>query len=261
MSMRLALGLQYDGVRYAGWQRQRHASSVQQCLETALSRVADEPVTVTAAGRTDAGVHATHQVVHFDTLAERPDKAWVRGVTTHLPEDIGVLWVRRVPAAFHARYQARSRIYRYVIFADPRRPVLNRKRVAWTWKPLDPAPMRAGAAHLIGEHDFSAFRAAGCQARHARRCVERLELGVRGPFIHLDIEANAFLHHMVRNIAGVLMAIGAGERPPEWAADVLASQDRRCGGVTAPGDGLYLVGVRYPSTLELPVYGWLPAFA
>jgi tRNA pseudouridine38-40 synthase len=261
VNRRIALGLEYDGGGYSGWQRQRHARTLQAEIEAALSGVADEPVSVTAAGRTDAGVHATNQVIHFDTSAVRPERAWVRGVTTNLPPDMGVRWAREVAPDFHARYKAASRRYRYVLVSDSRRPVLLRGRVAWTWKPLAIEPMRAAAAHLIGEHDFSSFRAVACQAKHAVRCIHRLEVTQGAGFTYLDIEANAFLHHMVRNIAGSLMAVGAGERSPAWLGEVLAARDRTVAGITAPADGLYMTGVRYPAEHEVPAEGWLPLFA
>lgn len=243
---RIALGIEYDGKRFSGWQRQPHAPSVQEALEHALSRVADRPVEVVCAGRTDAGVHATHQVVHFDTATVRPERAWVRGVNSNLPGDVGVRWMREVAADFHARFSATARTYRYVILSHPVRPVLDRHRVAWTWRPLDVAPMRDAARHLLGEHDFSSFRAVACQAKHPVRTVHRLDVRYDGDRVALEVEANAFLHHMVRNIAGVLMAVGAGERRPDWAREVLDARDRTVAGVTAPAEGLYLVAVRYP---------------
>ena len=261
MTQRIALGLEYDGGRYAGWQRQRHAASVQDMVERGVSRVADEPVSVTAAGRTDSGVHATQQVVHFDTEADRPDRAWVRGVTSNLPDDIGVLWVRRPASDFHARYEALSRTYRYLLLSDSRRPVLNRDRVAWTWKPLQLAPMREAATYLLGEHDFSSFRAVACQARHAVRRLHRLDVSYDSGYAYIDIEANAFVHHMVRNIVGSLMLVGAGERPPGWMGELLAARDRTAGGVTAPAGGLYMTGVAYPDRHGIPAQGWLPRFA
>ncbi len=261
VTRRIVLGLEYDGSRYAGWQRQRHARSVQAEVEAAASAVADETLGVTAAGRTDSGVHATHQVVHFDTCAQRPERAWIRGVTTNLPEDIGVLWAREADEAFHARYQALSRLYRYVLLSDSRRPVLNRHRVAWTWKSLALAPMQQAANYLIGEHDFSSFRAVACQARHPVRRIERIELGQQGRYITIDVEANAFLHHMVRNIVGSLLAVGANDRPVEWLGDVLEARDRTKAGITAPAAGLYMTGVRYPDGYDMPAVGWLPRFA
>ncbi|MCS4504418.1 tRNA pseudouridine(38-40) synthase TruA [Arhodomonas aquaeolei] len=261
MALRIALGIEYDGSAYSGWQRQDHAPSVQADLEAALARIADAPVTVTCAGRTDAGVHATHQVVHLDPPVPRPERAWVRGVTSNLPAAIGVRWMRPVAQDFHARFSARARRYRYVIRTDPLRPVLLRDRVSWTWRALSIEPMRLAAAHLVGEHDFTSFRAVACQAKHPVRRIHELTVSGGDGFVYVDIEANAFLHHMVRNIAGVLMAVGSGDRPPDWAAEVLAARNRRCGGMTAPAGGLYLVGVRYPQVYALPPLGALPAFA
>nr|WP_282571234.1 tRNA pseudouridine(38-40) synthase TruA [Methylonatrum kenyense] len=257
----MALGIEYDGGRYAGWQHQRHATSVQEMLEAALSRVADHRVAVTCAGRTDAGVHAVGQVVHFDTDAQRDLHGWLLGVTSNLPDDIAVTWVRQVPADFDARFSATGRCYRYVILSRPTRPGLLHGRVSWIWKQLDAKVMQRAGAALVGEHDFTSYRAIGCQARHARRCITRLQVTADGPFIYLDVAANAFLHHMVRNIAGVLMTIGAGEAAPEWAAQVLAARDRTAGGVTAPAAGLYMVAVDYPQRFGLPPAPPPPVFA
>lgn len=257
---RIALGIEYDGTAFSGWQRQAHAASVQAAVEGAVSRIADAPVAVICAGRTDAGVHATGQVAHFDCDARRPDRAWVRGVNAHLPPSIGVRWVAHPGPEFHARFSATARRYRYVLLSDPLRPVLRRGRVAWTWKPLSLAPMQDAARCLLGEHDFSAFRAVGCQARQPVRTVRELTLARHGDCVVLDIEANAFLHHMVRNIAGALLAVGAGERPVEWVAEVLAGRDRTRAGITAPPGGLYLVAVRYPERFGLPAAA-PPAFA
>ncbi len=259
--MRLAMGIEYDGRRYAGWQTQRHAPSVQAALERALSGVADQPVNVTCAGRTDAGVHALGQVVHFDTPALRPLHGWLLGTTSALPDDIAVTWVRKVPDSFSARYSAVARSYRYVILSRPTRPGLLQGRVAWTWKKLDAEPMQEAAQTLVGEHDFSSFRAIGCQARHAVREVTLIAIRQEAPFIYLDVTANAFLHHMVRNIAGVLMAIGSGDHPPSWAEQVLRARDRARGGVTAPAAGLYLVAVDYPGEFGLPSPPAPPVFA
>jgi tRNA pseudouridine38-40 synthase len=214
--------------------------------------VADHPVAVTAAGRTDAGVHAAMQVIHFDTPATRTERGWVRGATTNLPAQVSVLWAREVPDAFHARYSALARTYRYVILNRTARPAIEADRVAWVRDPLDADRMRTAAAHLVGEHDFSSFRAAECQARTPMRNMHAIEVQRTGEHIVITVRANAFLHHMVRNIAGVLIAIGSGERTTDWSAEVLAARDRTQGGVTAPPGGLYLAGIRYTPSLGLP---------
>ncbi len=250
---RIALGIEYDGSRFSGWQVQAGTRTVQGCLEEALSRVADHPVRVVCAGRTDAGVHALGQVVHFDSTVRRAPHAWIFGTNTHLPSDVCVRWAQEVPEDFHARYQALRRHYRYVIYNHRVRPAIGAARVAWDYRPLAVEAMRAGARHLLGEHDFSAYRACACQAKSPVRTVYRLEVTRRGDHVLIDIEANAFLHHMVRNIAGVLMAIGAGERPPQWSREVLELRDRRLGGVTAPPGGLYFMRVWYPESYGLPV--------
>lgn len=250
--MRIALQIEYDGSRYAGWQYQSHSPSIQALVETALGRIAAHPVRVIASGRTDAGVHALEQVVHFDTEAERPERAWVQGTNTHLPEDVRVLRAKQVGSAFHARNQALARWYRYRIFNRPVAPALLRGRVTWWYHLLDVERMRAGAAFLVGEHDFSSFRGPYCQSRSPFRRVYLLEVSRVGEEVWVDIIANAFLHNMVRNIAGVLIAIGSGREPPAWAGEVLAARDRSAGGVTAPPAGLYLAGVWYPERFGLP---------
>lgn len=259
--MRIALGLEYDGTQFSGWQRQAHGLSVQAALEKALSRVADHSVRVTCAGRTDAGVHATHQVIHFDTDAARLPQAWRRGVNSNLPDAIRVCWVRVVAQDFNARYSATARAYRYVILSRPVPPALQRLRVVWTWRPLQLEAMRAAAQYLLGEHDFSSYRAVACQARHPVRTLHRLDVSRAGDYVYIDVAANAFLHHMVRNIAGVLLSIGWGDHPPRWAWEVLQARDRTVGGVTAPAQGLYLVAVRYPARFAIPGQGELPTFA
>lgn len=259
--MRLAIGIEYDGRAYAGWQFQRHAPSVQQALEGALAHVANGPVPVTCAGRTDAGVHAVGQVIHFDTDAVRPLRGWLLGVTSKLPDDISVTWVRQVSNDFSARFSATGRSYRYILLPRATRPGLLSGRVAWTCRDMDAGMMDEAAQALVGEHDFSAYRAIGCQALHPRREITRIRVYRHGPYIHLDISANAFLHHMVRNIAGVLMAIGAGEQPINWARQVLEGRDRTLGGVTAPAEGLYMVAVDYPEGFGLPAPPPAPAFA
>jgi len=249
---RIAVGLEYDGSSYAGWQTQATSNSVQAEAECALGAVADHPVSLTAAGRTDAGVHATAQVAHFDAQADRTPRAWALGANTHLPNDICVLWACPVPDDFHARYSALARTYRYLILNRATRPALTRQKVCWVHRPLDTERMAAAARYLIGEHDFSAFRSAECQSRTPVRRLESIAVRRSGEHVLIEVCANAFLHHMVRNIAGVLIAIGTGEEEVTWARTVLEGRDRTLGGVTAPAGGLYLVAVRYPSELGLP---------
>jgi tRNA pseudouridine38-40 synthase len=249
---RIAVGIEYDGARYAGWQRQTDADSVQARVEQALGAVADHPVEVTCGGRTDAGVHALGQVAHFDTTARRPMRGWALGANTALPADIAVLWAVQVPAGFHARYAATSRSYRYLILNRAVRPALARQRACWIHQALDVAAMHQAAQCLLGEHDFSAFRSAECQSRSPIRRVDRIAVCRDGDLVTLDVTANAFLHHMVRNIAGTLIAVGRGDRSRQSVAEALASRDRRAAGVTAPPGGLYLLRIDYPRTLGLP---------
>jgi tRNA pseudouridine38-40 synthase len=249
---RIALGLEYDGSSFAGWQSQEHARGVQSVVEEGLSIVANEKVEVVAAGRTDAGVHAAMQVVHFDTTAQRSERSWMLGAVSNMPKEVSVLWAREVPEGFHARYSALARRYRYVILNRVARPALNALRVAWVRDPLDEKRMHEAAQHLVGEHDFTSFRAAQCQSRTPMRNVYEISVTRRGELVELNVCANAFLHHMVRNIAGVLIAIGTGERPVDWTAEVLEYRDRRMGGVTAAPSGLYLAGIRYAPALNLP---------
>ena len=256
--MRIALGIEYDGSAFNGWQRQSHAPSVQAALERALSKVADHPVDVVCAGRTDTGVHATAQVVHFDTRAERSLRSWLLGGNSNLPPEVAITWVQPVSEDFHARFRATARRYRYIILNRGHRPALLRNRVCWEHRPLDVEAMRAAARPLLGEHDFSAFRALACQARHPVRTLHRLELQRRGDLILLDVEANAFLHHMVRNLAGSLIAVGRGEQPVDWLAELLAGRDRSRSGITAPAGGLYFVKVAYPPEFDLPGGAVLP---
>ncbi|MEW6353314.1 MAG: tRNA pseudouridine(38-40) synthase TruA [Pseudomonadota bacterium] len=250
--MRVALGVEYNGTSFCGWQTQDGARTVQACVEQALTRVADHPVKVIAAGRTDAAVHAAGQVVHFDTTAVRSERSWVFGANTHLPHDVSVLWACPVSEDFHARFSARARHYRYVILNRAVRPALLNARVSWYYRPLDAARMSAAAAYLLGEHDFSSYRALACQAKSPVRTVHRLDVTRHGELVVIDIAANAFLHHMVRNIAGVLMSIGSGEHEPVWAREVLEARDRTLGGVTAPPQGLTLMAVEYPEAFGLP---------
>ena len=252
MRTRIALGIEYDGTAYAGWQTQPSAPSVQQMVEAALSSVANEPVSIVCAGRTDAGVHARWQVAHFDTLAQRSTRGWTLGANTGLPRDVSVAWCRPVPAHFHARHSAEARTYRYVILNRGTRSALAEKRAAVIHRPLDHERMSAAAAVLCGEHDFSAFRSSECQAHSPIRRMEQLAVVRRGDWVIIDATANAFLHHMVRNIAGLLIAVGRGDAPPERAREVLASRDRRQGAATAPAEGLYFWAVRYSAAFALP---------
>ena len=251
--MRIALGIEYDGGGFAGWQLQEsEVRTVQGSVEQALSQVADRPVRVVCAGRTDAGVHATAQVVHFDTDAERSMRSWVYGANANLPKSVSVQWARPVAGDFHARFSAVRRRYRYVILNREVRPTFLAWRVAWEYRPLNEALMRQAAQLLVGEHDFSAYRAVACQAKSPVRNLYELKVSRDRDMVILDLEANAFLHHMVRNIVGVLMDIGAGKQPPAWAGEILESRDRTLGGVTAPPHGLYLTGVGYPAHFDLP---------
>ena len=249
---RVALLVEYDGSGFCGWERQPHCESVQAAVERALSRVADEPVRVTCAGRTDSGVHALGQVVHFDTGALRHDDAWRRGANSNLAAGVGVLGAREVSGDFHARFSARWRHYRYLVLNRSDRPSVLRDRVAWDRRPLDLDRVRTAAAPLVGTHDFSAYRASACQARSPVRTVYSLDVRRQGPRVWFDVVADAFLHRMVRNIVGVLLAIGAGEAEPGWAREVLEGRDRTAGGVTARPEGLYLVRVGYPARFPLP---------
>lgn len=249
---RIVLGIEYRGSDFCGWQLQDQGRTVQGQVEQALARVADHPVRVICAGRTDTGVHALGQVVHFDTPAPRPLRAWVFGVNSHLPDDVSVRWSRAVDNGFHARFSALRRHYRYIIYNAAVRPAILAGRVSWDYRPLEVSAMQAAASVLIGEHDFSSYRSYACQAKNPVRTVHRLDVRREGAFIVIDIVANAFLHHMVRNIAGVLMEIGSGKRPPDWAGEVLEARDRVRGGVNAPPHGLYFIGVEYPENYGMP---------
>ena len=250
--MRIALGIEYDGTAYNGWQRQRTGDGVQERVEQALSKVADEPIEIICAGRTDTGVHASGQVVHFDTNSERSSRGWLLGANSDLPDDVNVTWAQPVSDNFHARFAAVARSYRYLILNRFERSALHRNRAWWVYDPLDIGPMQEAAKFLLGEHDFSGFRAAACQASTAVRKISHLSLTRRGPWIELEVTANAFLQHMVRNITGTLVAIGRGDEAPGWAADILQSRDRKKGGIAAPPHGLTLVSVAYPDEFDLP---------
>lgn len=258
---RWALGIEYDGGDFSGWQRLSRPGepdrrpdepTLQAAVEAAVSFVAGVPVQVTCAGRTDAGVHASCQVVHFDGPAGRDPRGWVLGTTTRLPRAIAVRWCLPVDDDFHARFSARARRYRYSILNRPVRPALHRQYLAWERRPLDAGAMHAAAQALVGEHDFSAFRTVHCQAPHARRELQHIQVTREGDVVSVEVQANAFLHHMVRNIVGSLLEVGAGERPPAWVGEVLADRDRNLAGPTAPSSGLVFLGPRYPSQWALP---------
>lgn len=258
---RYAAGVEYLGTPFSGWQALSGLRTVQGELERALARVADHPVTVTAAGRTDAGVHALQQVVHFDTDARRSDYAWLLGTNSNLVADLNLRWVQPVNLEFHARHGARARSYRYVIHNHRARSALLHQRVAWWPQALEAGAMHEAAQALIGEHDFSAFRDSQCQSPTAMRRLMSLRVERRGDFVVIDVRGNAFLHHMVRNISGTLAEVGLGKRPVAWVAEVLASRDRTRAGMTAPAGGLYFVGPEYPAEFALPPppSPWFPA--
>jgi tRNA pseudouridine38-40 synthase len=244
--MRFALGVEYDGSAFHGWQKQPAGATVQDALEAALQQIAGMPVNVVCAGRTDAGVHATAQVVHFDTLAERPLSAWVRGVNTFLPAAVSVRWAQPVTDEFHARFSAYGRCYRYLLINRAQRTGLWHGRAGWYHHPLDVEAMRQAAALLLGEHDFSAFRAAACQAKSPLKTMRQAAVRRCGEMIVFDFEAGAFLQHMVRNLVGSLVYVGQGKHPPEWMGELLAAR-------TFSAAGLYLVGVKYEPHWQLPV--------
>ena len=250
--MRVALGVEYDGTDYCGWEYQKHCASVQEALEGSLANIADEPIRTVCAGRTDAGVHAWDQVVHFDTTASRDTKAWVRGTNSRLPSTVKVRWAKLVDENFHARFSALQRHYCYLILNTPVPSALLRTQVTWQREPLDHDLMHRAAQALCGEHDFSAYRASGCQSVSPIRTVYKISVTRHGSVVRLDINANAFLQHMVRNIAGVLITIGNGKASPYWAEEVLAGRDRSRGGITARSSGLHLMKVLYPAHFVLP---------
>jgi len=250
--MRIALGLEYDGAAFCGWQSQPGGCGVQDHVEAALSQFADAPISVVAAGRTDAGVHAVGQVVHFDTEAERSREGWVRGPNAHLERAVRVAWAKEVPGDFHARFSALARTYRYLMVDQPVAPAIGRTQLGWFHQPLDDGAMHRAAQALVGEHDFSAFRDAQCQAKSPVRHVTRIDVRRRAGLVDITVRANAFLHHMVRNIVGSLVYVGAGRQPVDWLETVLKGRDRRLAAPTFAPDGLYLAHVDYDRTLELP---------
>ncbi len=253
--MRYALGVEYDGSRFFGWQTQRETPTVQATLEAAVGQVANHPVSVICAGRTDTGVHARCQVAHFDSEADRNERSWVLGINSNLPKSVAVLWVRPVPDDFHARFSALARSYRYEILNRGVRPAIEDRRVSWERRPLDEGAMHEAAQALVGEHDFSTFRSSGCKANHPVREIQSITVRRSGDRVLIEVTANAFLYHMVRNIAGTLLPVGRGDQGPEWVAELLAGRDRRKAGVTASPDGLYFQGVRFPRQFGLPEDG------
>lgn len=253
--MRVVLGVEYAGTGFLGWQTQASGRTVQACLEGALTAIAGHAVRVHCAGRTDAGVHATAQVIHFDTSAKRPLNAWVRGVNSQLPGDIAVKWTCEVGVDFHARFSAISRRYRYVLYNSPVRPAILSGRTGWFHLPLDESAMAEAAGLLVGQHDFSSFRAAGCQARSPVKHLYEATVRRDGDYLTFDFWGNAFLHHMVRNIVGALVYVGKGAHPPQWLAELLSARNRRDAAPTFAADGLYLCGVEYPSHWPLPGEG------
>jgi tRNA pseudouridine38-40 synthase len=250
--MRIALGIEYDGTAYNGWQRQKSGIGVQQRVEEALTRVANQPINTVCAGRTDTGVHASAQVVHFDTQSKRELRGWLLGTNSNLPDDISATWVRMVGEEFHARFSALSRTYCYLILNRDVRSALQRNRAWWVHQRLDLAAMREASLSLVGRHDFSAFRAAGCQASTPVREVSAIDIESGREWISITIIANAFLQHMVRNVVGLLVSVASGESPVSRVQAVLESRDRRTGGVTAPPHGLTLTRVSYPDEFALP---------
>lgn len=250
--MRIALAVEYNGQPFCGWQRQPHCHSVQAELEQALSAIAQESIVVQCAGRTDTGVHALAQIVHFDTKAQRPLKAWTFGANTHLHRAVSVHWAASVSHEFHARFKALDRRYRYTIFNRATRTGLYADHTAWVSKPLDAERMHAATSALLGEHDFSAFRSADCQANHARRIMREFSVTREGEYIHIDIVANGFLHNMVRILSGCLIKIGKHEEPVDWLGELLAEGDRRLAGMTAPPQGLCFIQPRYPDEFGIP---------
>jgi tRNA pseudouridine38-40 synthase len=250
--MRIALGIEYQGHEFYGWQAQQELPTIQGHLQTALSKVADEPIHVFCAGRTDAGVHATGQVIHFETSADRQQRAWTMGVNTYLPSAISVRWAMEVDDDFHARFSALSRRYRYIIYNSSVRSAISASRTTWHHPSLDVDLMQQGASHLIGELDFSSFRSAQCESNTPMRNIHEIIVSRHEHIVILEVQANAFLHHMVRNIVGVLMKVGAKERNPEWILEVLHAKDRRLAAETAAPNGLYLINVQYPEKYLLP---------
>ena len=250
--MRIALGLEYDGSAFCGWQTQPDGCGVQDHLERALASLAASPVETVAAGRTDTGVHASSQVVHFDTSAQREESAWVRGTNANLDPAARVLWAKQVPDEFHARYGARSRTYRYILLNEPVAPAILRGKVGWYHRPLDVVNMALAATLVVGEHDFTSFRDSQCQAKSPVRTLTEALVARRGNLVVFSFTANAFLHHMIRNLVGSLVYVGAGKHPPGWIAELLAARDRTAAAPTFSPDGLYLAAIEYDAAFGLP---------
>lgn len=259
---RLALGVAYRGSAYCGWQRQSRDDTVQARVEHALSQFAAVPLTVTCAGRTDAGVHAINQVIHLDAPVDRDDASWVRGTNRYLPADVAIQWCQPVDDNFHARFGATGRRYSYLLLESPVRPALEAGRVGWTFRPLDGEAMQQAAQRLVGEHDFSAFRSSQCQAASPVKHMRAIDISRRGAYWLIDVHASAFLHHMVRNIVGCLIAVGNGSRPATWMSEVLAARDRDRAAPTFSPDGLYFIGPEYEAKYGIPTRppaaDWLP---
>ncbi len=262
MTTRIALGVAYRGTGFRGWQRQPSGPTVQAVLEDALARFVGAPVATHCAGRTDAGVHAHNQVVHLDSPVQREPFSWLRGTNRHLPPEVSLQWCRAVPADFHARYSARGRRYRYLLLEHPLRPALEAGAVGWVFRPLDGTAMQAAAAHLAGTHDFSSFRSSECQAKSPVKTLHAIGIRRHGAYWRFDFDGSAFLHHMVRNILGCLVAVGSGQRPPGWLAEVLAARSRDAAAPTFAADGLYFCGPYYDPALGLPEHtpamDWTP---
>ena len=250
--MRLALGISYNGQSYEGWQSQLSGRTVQDHLEAALKKFTTQKVSTVCAGRTDAGVHGLMQVVHFDTPLQREPSSWVRGTNAFLPRDIAVQWAHAVPNEFHCRASATSRRYAYILLESPIRPSVDTGRVGWAYRPLNLEAMQQAARHLLGEHDFTSFRASACQALSPVKTLQRIDISRRGAYWRFEFEANAFLHHMIRNIMGCLVAIGQGKHPPQWMGEVLAARSRDVAAPTFSPDGLYFLGPRYDARWGLP---------
>ena len=258
MQRKYAIGIEYSGSAYSGWQQQKHSDSIQHHLHRAIGFVANHSINLVCAGRTDAGVHAIEQVAHFESGSQRDNRAWILGSNCRLPRDIRIKWIKSVDDGFHARFSAHARSYRYILLNSDIASALFHDRCAWEFRRLDHEKMHESAQVLQGEHDFSAFRAIGCQAKSSSRNIHSIQIKRKGDLIYLDIKANAFLYHMVRNITGSLLEVGRGEKPVDWIAELLDGKDRNLAGITAPAAGLYLVRAYYPDSFKLPHFSQKP---